>query len=210
MKKTMIAFLTMALAACTVFAQQEGPAPKGPPGQPGRNGPPGYGQPARGDDQTRPGEILSPEMQNQMRADQRAIAQLGEAARAATDPDEKAKVVEQLRAKLNEIANRVQTHHEERIAQAEKHLADLRDSFQEEKANRAGQIEEQIQRILSGEMHRQPPDQPGRPGAPDGHGQPPLGGMPPPSQNPDARPPAEQPPPPGESLPDGSEVVPEI
>ena len=214
MKKYLMTFLTMALAAGTAFAQEGGPGPNGPPDQPGTagmNGPPGNGQPARGADQSRPGEAMSPEMQNQMRADQRAIAQLGEAARAATDPAEKAKIVEQLRAKLNEIASRVQTHHEERIAQAEKYLENLRDNLQKEKDNRAGQIEEQIQRILSGELPRQPPDQSGGPGAPNGQrggngqaaspnapGQLPFGGMPPPppSQNPDAQPSEGQPPPP--------------
>ena len=131
MKKTLMILAVAALAAGAACAQ---------PGD-------GRGK-MRGE---RPGGPMSPEMREQMRAEHRAIRELGNAARAETDEAKQAELVAQLRAKLGEVADRMQAHQEERLAQAEERLSGLKERVADGKANRDARIEEQIQRILSGE-----------------------------------------------------------
>lgn len=144
-----------------------------------------WGQDKRGGE--RPGGPMSPEMMEQMRAEHRAIRELGEAARAETDEAKKAELVAQLRAKLGEMADRMQAHQEERLAQAEARLADLKARIADGKANRDSRIEEQVQRILSGEhpprpdaFDRFPNAKGGMMRGPHGPGFGPGPGMPPP------------------------------
>ena len=113
-----------------------------------------WGQDKRGGE--RPGGPMSPEMMDQMRKDHKAIRELGEAARAETDEAKKAELVSQLRVKLGEVADRMQAHQEQRLDQAEERLADLKAKIEEGKANRDSRIEEQVQRILSGERPSHP------------------------------------------------------
>ena len=161
MKKTMLMIAIAALAAGSALAR-EGNAEgrECPQGKKAWNHEDG-GKPAwaprdeRRDE--RPGGPMSPEMMEQMRDDHQAIRKLGEAARSETDAAKKAELVAQLRAKLGEIADRMQAHQEERLAQAEERLAGLKTRIEEDKANRDAHIDEQVQRILSGE----------RPGRPD-------------------------------------------
>ena len=150
--------IAAALAAGAAFAQEGDPeANPPPPAQPGAcdmSGPRGAGKMAmRGE---RPAGPMSPEMMKQMRADHKAIRELGEAARAETDEAKKAELVGQLRAKLGEVADRMQAHQEQRLAQAEERLANLKAKIEEGKTNRDSRIEEQVQRILSGERPRRP------------------------------------------------------
>lgn len=134
----------------------------------------------------RPGGPMSDEMKEQMRAEHRAIRELGEAARAENDEAQKAGLVEQLRAKLGDVADRMQAHQEQRLAQAEERLADLKSKIEHSKANREQLIEEQVQRILSGERPPRPaafdrfPHAKG--GRSPGMGPGPCRGMPPPEE----------------------------
>lgn len=152
MKKTMLMIAIAALAAGSAFAQRgEGRAMKRD-----RNAEdcdmaspcPVAGNAMRGN---HPGGPMSPEMMEQMRAEHRAIRTLGEAARAETDETKKAELVSQLRAKLGEVAGLMQKKQEERLAQAEERLAGLKAKIEAGKTERDSRIEEQIQRILSGE-----------------------------------------------------------
>ncbi|HOU20914.1 MAG: hypothetical protein KBC66_08570 [Kiritimatiellae bacterium] len=197
--------IVAALAAGAVFAQEDVsesyPLPPARPGMCGMTSPHGGAKQATRGDRDRSGGPMSPEMKEQMRAEHRAIRQLGAAARAETDETKKAELVEQLRAKLGEAADRMQAHQEERLAQAEERLAGLKERVADGQANRDARIEEQIQRILSGE----------RPPVPDafrqfpyaksgrrGYGPGPAGGPAPP---PDEASDEPAPPPPGE-MPD--------
>ena len=187
MKKTLMILAIAALAAGTAFAQRgdgRGPMRDGSgPGDCDMTGPgPMAGKALRGD-RERPGGPMSAEMKDQMRAEHRAIRDLGQAARAETDEAKKAELVAQLRAKLGEVADRMQAHQEERLAQAEERLADLKARIADGQANRDSRIEEQIQRILAGERPPRPAafDRfPHAKGAQRGPGFGPGGGMPPP------------------------------
>ena len=146
MKKTLTMILLAALAAGTALAQEgDGPGKKrgGEPDDRGewmakRGGPGG-------------GKTMSPEMRDQMKATHEAIRDLAGAIRLETDEAQKAELTAQLRAKLGEVADRMQTVQAERLAQAEERLAALKQKIEEAKANRDARIEEQLQRILSGE-----------------------------------------------------------
>lgn len=183
MKTTMMMLLAAALAAGSALAQQdESPRSKGKACGDENRGKQAWGQKDwRGD---RPGGPLSPEMMAQMRADHRVLRELGDAARAETDEAKKAERVAQLRAKLGEIADRMQAQREQRLAQAEERLAGLKGKIEYSKTNRDALIEEQIQRILSGERPPRPAAFDRYPQAKGGHGPGmgpgPCGGMSPP------------------------------
>lgn len=149
--KTYLTLLAMAvLAAGTAFAQEEienTPAPAPGP-QPAWN----HGERRLGP----PSGPMSPEMMEQMKADHQAIKALGEAARTVTNEAAKAEIVAQLRVKLGEVADRMQKHQEERLAQAEERLAGLKERVEYSKTNRDKLLDEQVQRILSGEKPRRP------------------------------------------------------
>jgi len=150
-----------------------------------------WGQDRRGGD--RPNGPMDPAMMEQMRADHKAIRELGEAARAETDETKKAEIVKQLTAKLGEVSDRIQANREQRLTQAEERLGGLKAKIEESKANRDKLIEEQVQRILSGEKPQHHGGFPGFPNAKGGmpEGGPACGGMPPPP-----------PPPLGEQMPE--------
>ena len=137
-----------------------------------------------------PGGPMDPAMMEQMKADHKEIKALGEAARSVTNEAAKAEIVAQLRAKLGEVADRMQVMQEKRLAQAEERLADLKAKMEESRTNRAALIEEQVQRVLKGEKPQRPDRFKDFPNAK--HGMPeggPDGDMPPP-------------PPPGEDMPE--------
>ena len=137
-----------------------------------------------------PGGPMDPAMMEQMKADHKEIKALGEAARSVTNEAAKAEIVAQLRAKLGEVADRMQVMQEKRLAQAEERLADLKAKMEDAKANRDALIEEQVQRVLKGEKPQRPDRFKDFPNAK--HGMPeggPDGDMPPP-------------PPPGEDMPE--------
>ncbi len=212
MKKTLLALTLAALAAGPAFAQEANP--ESPPSSPATcdlSGPRAKGKHAMRGDSDRPGGPMDPAMMAQMKAAHQEIKALGDAARAVTNEAAKAEIVAQLRAKLGEVADLIQTHREQRLAQAEERLVGLKDKIEESKANRDALIEEQLQRILSGER---PPHSeafrnfPHAKGAHHGeamrderrgHDLPECGGLPPP---PDAD--GEEPPPP----PDEEDGVP--
>ena len=85
----------------------------------------GWDQNRRGDEQ-RPGGPVDPALMQQMRDLNKAIRTLGESARAETNETAKAELVTQLKAKLGEVANLIQSGQEKRIAQAEERLASLK------------------------------------------------------------------------------------
>lgn len=99
----------------------------------------------------RQGGPMSPEMSEQMRAEHRAIRELGRAAREETDPAKKEELVAQLRSKILEVGDRMQKHREERLSAAEGQLTRLQEQVRTAKRNRERRADEQVQRILSGE-----------------------------------------------------------
>ena len=204
MKTTTIALLAAVLAAGGVLAQEgEDSRPQGKTCGTQERCKQAWGR--KGPQKDRPGGPMSPEMMAQMRADHRAIRALGEAACAETDEARKAELVAQLRAKLGEISDRMQAHREQRLAQSEERLADLKEKIENAKTNRDALIEEQIQRILSGERPPRPAAFDRDPQAKGGHGPAmgpgPCGGMPPPGEEVPPPPPMDDedfPPPPAE------------
>jgi hypothetical protein len=202
MKKTMMALMIAAVTAGTAFAEQGddgGQRRKGKSWGDDPGGKQAWGQrDERGGDEERPGgPMMDPAQMEQMRADHKVIRELGQSARAETDEDKKAEIVSQLRVKLGEVADRMQANQEKRLAQAEERLTGLKARIDEEKTNRDSRIEEQIQRILSGERPQRPErfnKFPNAKGGMPGH-EPACGGMPPP---PAEDMPDDMPPPPAE------------
>ena len=125
-KTRILIFLAAALAVGAASAQPGPRADRGPRGE-------------------RAGGPMPPEMREQMKADMRAIRELGRAARAETDETKKKEAVEQLRAKLGEVADRIQAHQEERLAQAEERLGELKARIEDGKVRRGERIDEQIE-----------------------------------------------------------------
>lgn len=157
MKTAPIALLALALAAGAAFAKdQDRGHGKNRRDNPGRPEMAGKGPMAMRGDPDRPGGPMSPEMLDQMRAEHRAIRALGEAARLETDETKKAQLVSQLRDKLASAADLVQAHQENRLAQAEERLVELRERIEYAKTHRDELVEEHLQRILSGERPRGP------------------------------------------------------
>ena len=115
----------------------------------------GWDQNRRGDEQ-RPGGPVDPALMQQMRDLNKAIRTLGESARAETNETAKAELVTQLKAKLGEVANLIQSGQEKRIAQAEERLASLKAKIDDAKKNRDTMLDEQVQRILSGQRPERP------------------------------------------------------
>ena len=198
MKKFMLMMAMAAIAAGTACADE---GADGPQRQKGKSwGKQAWGQnddrggQDRGDRMDKrgdhPGGPMDPAMMEQMKADHKEIKALGDAARSVTNEAAKAEIVAQLRAKLGEVADRMQVMQEKRLAQAEERLADLKAKMEDAKANRDALIEEQVQRVLKGERPQRPDRFKDFPNAK--HGMPeggPDGDMPPP-------------PPPGEDMPE--------
>ena len=202
MKKYLMTALTIALAAGTAFAQDQGgnvrQAPPGMPGNCERGGPPMQGRQAM-----RGHQMMDPEAMAQMHADQKAIMELGAAARAETNDTLKAEIVAKIRAKFGELADRRAANHQKRIAQAEKALADLKTKFEEDTANRDALIEKQIERVLAGERPMMPQRDRQVPQAKGGMPEGPEGGIPPPPSGDDMRGNMPQPPPMDQDMPQG-------
>ncbi|MGD9781887.1 MAG: hypothetical protein AB7V14_07010 [Kiritimatiellia bacterium] len=207
MKKYLMTALTIALSAGTALAQDpggNGPSPlQGARGNCEMGGPPMQGRQAmRGNRR-----MMDPETMAQMRADQKAIMELGAAARAETDETKKAEIVAQIRAKFGEAADRRAANHQKRIAQAEKTLADLKTKFEEDTANRDALIEKQIARVLAGERPMMPQRDRRFPQAKGAMPEGPEGEMPPPPAGEDVHSPMP-PPPMGDAGPEGARPPP--
>lgn len=210
MKKTMLMLAVAALAAGSACAQEGNPENENPQGKAwGHKGGDrqGWGQMDKRGGKDRPGGPLDPAEMEQMRAEHEAIRDLAGAIRLETDPAKKAALVDQLRAKLGVVADLMQVKQEKRLAQAEERLAGLKEKIEYGKTHRAELVEEQVQRILSGERPKRPAAFDQFPNAKDGmmrggHGDwsrdemaPPPGAEgdelapPPPEEMPDALPP---------------------
>ena len=190
MKKTLMLIAIAALAAGSACAQEgeEGTPNEGKAWSHGNGGQPGWergdrdrgngggperrGQMDKRGGKDRPGGPMSPEEMEQMKADHKAIKELGEAARAESDPAKKTELVAQLRAKLADVGARVLANQEKRLVQAEERLADLKEKIEYTKANRETLLDEQVQRVLAGERPMRPDRFKDFPNA--------KGGMPPP------------------------------
>lgn len=161
MKKWMMTWLLIGLTALSAsaawwpFGQEAEANEDGPP--------PPRSERFRSQMEDRDGERpphLSPEQREEMKAQRKAIMDLGEAARTETDPAKKEELIAQLRAELSKVADKMQETHERRLEQAEKELGKLRARMDEAQANRDQLIEKQIKRILSGEKPEPPEDGP--------------------------------------------------
>ena len=86
-----------------------------------------------------------------MKAQREEIMKLGEAARNETDPAKKEVLVAELRAKLTEIADKMQAEAKKRIAQAGEETGKLQQKVADYEKNKPARIEEQVQRILAGQ-----------------------------------------------------------
>ena len=157
MKKTLMLMTVAALAAGAACAQNAGDDNAGsPPGKAwGREG--GRGgwnqMDKRGD---RPAGPVDAETMQKMRAAHEEIRDLAGAARIETDEAKKAEIVARLRAKLGEVADLMQVKQEQRLAQAEERLAGLKDRIEYAKTHREEMLDEQVQRVLSGERPQRP------------------------------------------------------
>jgi hypothetical protein len=222
MKRYMMALMIAAVAAGTAFAEEgndEQESHGGKAWSHGNGGGQGWergdrdrgnggGQDRRGQmdkrgGKDRPGGPMSPEEMEQMKADHKVIQELGEAARAETDPAKKAEIVAQLRTKLADVGARMLANQEKRLVQAEERLAGLKEKIEYTKANRETLLDEQVQRILAGERPMHPGQFKDFPNAKGGmsKGGPDFGGMPPPPMGDDMPPPPpgdEDMPPPAE------------
>ena len=207
MKKTLMLMTVAALAAGVACAQSAGDDNAGsPPGKAwGRAGGRGGWNQAdkRGE---RPAGPMDPETMQAMRAHHEEIRDLAGAARIETDEAKKAEIVARLRAKLGEVADLMQAKQEQRLAQAEERLAGLKERIEYAKTHRDEMLDEQVQRVLSGERPQRPEAFkrfPHAKGAQRGPGFGPGGEMPPPEGMPEDMPPPEEmpddlPPPPAE------------
>ena len=158
MNKTLTLIAIAALAAGTASAQRGG----GNPADCDGTGPgPMAGKAMRGPENRGPGRDarggpVSDEMRAEMRAEHQAIRDLVGAARVETDETRKAELVEQIRAKLGAVADRMQAHQEERLAQAEERFTALKERIEDARERRDEIIEDQIQRLLAGERPERP------------------------------------------------------
>jgi hypothetical protein len=117
----------------------------------------GQQRPSRGGDRDRAGMMqrrrhqVSEEQREKIRAQFEEIRTLGEAARNEADPVKKKELVGQLRIKLTEGQQRMQAEFRKRIEKAEADLVKQRQRLDENEKNLPNRVEEQLQRILSGE-----------------------------------------------------------
>lgn len=157
MKKTLLMIALAALAAGPAFAQEEGqdsPARKGKNwDRDGGGAPPWVQNDKRG---RRPEGPVDPETMEQMRKIHSEIRDLAGAARLETDEARKADLVARLRTKLGEAADLMLAKQEKRLAQAEEKIAKLKEKIEYSKANREKLLDEQVQRVLSGEKPMRP------------------------------------------------------
>ena len=157
MKKTLMLMTVAALAAGVACAQNAGDDNAGsPPGMAwAREGGRGGWNQAdkRGE---RPAGPMDPETMQAMRAHHEEIRDLAGAARIETDETKKAEIVARLRAKLGEVADLMQAKQEQRLAQAEERLGGLKERIEYAKTHREEMLDEQVQRVLSGERPQRP------------------------------------------------------
>ena len=94
---------------------------------------------------------ITPEQMEKMKAQHEELMKMGEAARNETDPVKKEILVGQLRAKLTEIADKMQAEAKKRLDQVEKELPKLKERIADYENNKAARIEDQVKRILAGQ-----------------------------------------------------------
>ncbi len=83
------------------------------------------------------------EMHEKMKAERKATRQLAEAARNETDPEKKAKLIDQLREKVTENMEKMKAEFRERLEKMNERLA-------EEEKNKEQRIEQRVQDLLDG------------------------------------------------------------
>ena len=201
MKKTLMLMTVAALAAGVACAQSAGGDNAGCPAGKSRNREGGHGgwnqTDKRGDRFNGP---VDAETMQKMRATHEEIRDLAGAARIETDEAKKAEIVARLRAKLGEVADLMQVKQEQRLAQAEERLAGLKERIDYAKTHREEMLDEQVQRVLSGERPQRPEAFKRFPHAKGGMGGPDFGpgdDMPPPPEG------ADELAPPPEDMPEG-------
>ncbi|MBC8207359.1 MAG: hypothetical protein ISR85_04340 [Kiritimatiellales bacterium] len=95
---------------------------------------------------------ISDEQRAEMKAHYEAIHSLAEAARAEADPVKKAELIEQLRAKLTEGAEKMQAEFSKRLENAEADVAEMKERLAKGEAEMAQRVEEHLQKLLAGEQ----------------------------------------------------------
>ena len=192
MKKCMLLIALAALAAGTAFAQEGAEDSQGRKGKEWNRDGQGRNRAERMlvRDKERPGNPMTDEMRAELRAEHEAIRDLAGAIRIETDDAKKAALVDQLRVKLGEVADRMQAKQAERLVQAEQRLGELKERIEYAKTHRDELVEEHLQNILAG---KRPPPHGGFKNFPNAkHGMP--------ADGPDGE--EMAPPPPGEEMPE--------
>lgn len=99
---------------------------------------------------------LTEEQRAEMKVNHQAMQNLVEAARAETDPAKKAELTDQLRVKLTDGAEKMHAEFRKRLERAEGDVAKMKQRLAEEVQNKDQKVEEQLQRLLSGEKFNRP------------------------------------------------------
>ena len=99
---------------------------------------------------------ISEEQRAKMKANFQEMQKLVDAARAEADPAKKAVLVDQLRAKLTEGAERMHAGFNERLKRAEVEVEKMKQRLAEEVKNKDKKVEEQLRRLLAGEKFKRP------------------------------------------------------
>lgn len=158
MKKCMLMIAIAALAAGTACAQEGGEDSQGQKGKAWNRDGQGRNREERMlvRDKDRPGNPMTDEMRAELRAEHEAIRDLAGAIRIETDGAKKAALVDQLRVKLGEVADRMQAKQAERLVQAEQRLGELKERIEYAKTHRDELVEEHLQNILAGKRPPHP------------------------------------------------------
>jgi hypothetical protein len=105
---------------------------------------------------------INPEQREKMKAHHEEVMKLGEAIRNEADPAKKEALTADLRAKVTAMVDRMLAEQAKRMEQAEKELPKLKERLAKAQKDKAARIEEQVQRIISGEMPKGPGGEPSR------------------------------------------------
>jgi len=99
---------------------------------------------------------MSDEKQAEMKAEREATHKLADAARNEADPVKKAALVDQLRAKVTEGAEKRNAEFSKRLEKAEQGVTKMKERLAKAEKEKEQKIEEHIQKLLSGEKPQHP------------------------------------------------------
>lgn len=164
---------TNAVPAVQEQQRQRGPGRGRPDGMgrpEGKGRPEGAGRPA-GAPQDGRGKMLvnerfSAEKTAKINTEREALHKLAEEARAEVDPVKKAAMIDELRTRMTEGANRIQADFRKRLLKAEADVRKMREKLTSAENHQKERVEDQLRKMLSGRKgggkrggpERTPPD----------------------------------------------------